>query len=261
MTLVLVAGTGTDIGKTISTSALVTAVKQAGRDVVVVKPAQTGFPGETGGDLDTVRDLTGETNLVGFVRYPEAMAPVAAAERAGMALLSLDDVAEKLRELDQPGRVVFVEGAGGLLVRLGGEDATDKSTQWTMADLSAKLPGAQTVIVTAMGLGSLNEAEMAVEVAKGRGMNVVGLVAGSVPASLAGIADAHACGDTDETGAITNLDEAIVATNLRDMADLTGVPFIATVPHGCAGQSSEEFSAAAPGWFTHYGKDWVDTLR
>lgn len=260
MTLVLVTGTGTDIGKTISTSALVAAVKQVGKEVVVVKPAQTGFPGATGGDLDTVRELTGETNLVGYARYPEPMAPVAAAERAGMELLALDDVVDRLRDLDQPGRVVIVEGAGGLLVRLGGKEAADKATQWSMADLSAKLPGAQTVIVTAMGLGSLNEAEMAVEVARARGMNVVGLIAGSVPEALAGIADAHAGGALDETGSITDVDTAIVATNLRDMADLTGAPFIATVPHGCAGRSAAEFTAVAPGWFTRFGRSWLQSL-
>ena len=86
MSIVLVTGTGTDIGKTIGTAALAAALREEGKEVHVVKPIQTGFPGPNGGDLDTVAELTGIDNLHGFVRYPEPMAPVAAAQRAGMRL-------------------------------------------------------------------------------------------------------------------------------------------------------------------------------
>ena len=83
MSIVLVTGTGTDIGKTIGTAALAAALREEGKEVHVVKPIQTGFPGPDGGDLDTVAELTGIDNLHGFERYPEPMAPVAAVIIAG----------------------------------------------------------------------------------------------------------------------------------------------------------------------------------
>ena len=148
MSIVLVTGTGTDIGKTIGTAALAAALREEGKEVHVVKPIQTGFPGPDGGDLDTVAKLTGIDNLHGFERYPEPMAPVAAAQRAGMRLPNATEIAEKIKLIDGPNRVVLVEGAGGLLVRLG-ED-------WALPELAALLPGSQTVVVTRLGLGCLN---------------------------------------------------------------------------------------------------------
>ncbi|MEJ5919930.1 dethiobiotin synthase [Corynebacterium sp. H78] len=254
MSIVIVTGTGTDIGKTIATATLAVAVEAAGLEAVVVKPAQTGFPGGRGGDADTVTELTGITNTHGFARYPEPMAPVAAAKRAGMPLLDVADTAGRIVALDGPGRVVLVEGAGGLLVRLGDD--------WALPELSEQLPGAHTVVVTSMNLGSLNTAELTVEVARSRGMNVVGLVGGSVPERLAGIAESDLASATerDDTDAITDVDEAIVATNLRDMSQLTGVPFLAKVAEGAGALSQSSFVAAAPGWMTATGRQWLAEL-
>ena len=239
MSIVFITGTGTDIGKTIATAAVAATLAAQGRRVVVVKPAQTGFPG-TGGDLDDVARLTGVTDLHGFVRYPEPMAPLAAARRAGLPTLGLGEAAARIRELDGPDRTVLVEGAGGLLVRLGsgvGDDGgAGGAGEWGLPDLAARLPGAKTVVVTSLGLGSLNTAELTVEVAEGRGMDVIGLIGGSLPAR-------HAAGEIDP----------IVATNLADLPHLTGVDVLGAVPEGAGAMERERFVAAAPGWFSESG--------
>lgn len=239
MSIVFITGTGTDIGKTIATAAVAATLAAQGRRVVVVKPAQTGFPG-TGGDLDDVARLTGVTDLHGFVRYPEPMAPLAAARRAGLPTLGLGEAAARIRELDGPDRTVLVEGAGGLLVRLGSGAGDDGGTggagEWGLPDLAARLPGAKTVVVTSLGLGSLNTAELTVEVAEGRGMDVIGLIGGSLPAR-------HAAGEIDP----------IVATNLEDLPHLTGVDVLGAVPEGAGAMERERFVAAAPGWFSESG--------
>ena len=239
MSIVFITGTGTDIGKTIATAAVAATLAAQGRRVVVVKPAQTGFPG-TGGDLDDVARLTGVTDLHGFVRYPEPMAPLAAAHRAGLPTLGLGEAAARIRELDGPDRTVLVEGAGGLLVRLGSGAGDDGGAggagEWGLPDLAARLPGAKTVVVTSLGLGSLNTAELTVEVAEGRGMDVIGLIGGSLPAR-------HAAGEIDP----------IVATNLEDLPHLTGVDVLGAVPEGAGAMERERFVAAAPGWFSESG--------
>ncbi|WP_295624455.1 dethiobiotin synthase [uncultured Corynebacterium sp.] len=223
MSVVIVTGTGTDVGKTIVTAAVAAALTSAGREVTVVKPVQTGHPG-TGGDLDDVRRLTGVRDLHGFARYPEPMAPLAAAGRACLPTLRLDDVAHRIRALDGPERTVLVEGAGGLLVRIG----AGGESEWGLPDLAARLPGARTIVVTPLGLGCLNAAELTVEVARGRGMDVAGLVGGSLPAG----------------------DDPVVATNLEDLPRLTGVDLLGAVPAGAGAMTREAFTAAAPHWLS-----------
>ncbi|ALA67484.1 dethiobiotin synthase [Corynebacterium lactis] len=233
MTVVLVTGTGTDIGKTIATAALATALRGAGKEVHVVKPIQTGVPGKDGGDLDTVRDLTGETNLHGFERYPEPMAPVAAAQRAGMRLPEVGEIAEKIRLIDAAGsnRVVLVEGAGGLLVRLG-ED-------WALPELAGHLPGHQMVVVTRLDLGCLNEAELTVEVARGRGVEVTALLGGKLPAQT----------------------DPIIETNLEQLPRITGLPLLGSAADGAGELDRETFEAQAPGWFEEAAlREWIAKL-
>lgn len=245
MTILFVTGTGTDVGKTVATAAIAAVARGAGRDVAVAKPAQTGFPGTggvlgRGGDLDDVAALTGITDLHGFVRYPEPMAPLAAARRAGMGTLSLDDATARVTALDGPGRTVLVEGAGGLLVRLGADGG---AREWSLPDLAARCPGARVIVVASLRLGGLNEAELTVEVARARGLDVAGLVAGSVPRAGVG---ANGVGE--------DTDRAIVRTNLDDLPHLTGVPLLGAVPAGSGSLPRAEFVAAAPGWFTEEGR-------
>ena len=58
--VVVVTGTGTEVGKTIATAALAAVVHERGSSVAVVKPAQTGLlPGQPG-DVDEVRRLVGD---------------------------------------------------------------------------------------------------------------------------------------------------------------------------------------------------------
>ena len=122
-------------------------------------------------------------------------------------------------------------------MRLGSGAGDDGGAgEWGLPDLAARLPGAKTVVVTSLGLGSLNTAELTVEVAEGRGMDVIGLIGGSLPAR-------HAAGEIDP----------IVATNLEDLPHLTGVDVLGAVPEGAGAMERERFVAAAPGWFSESG--------
>ena len=97
--------------------------------------------------------------------------------------------------------VVLVEGASGLLVRLADD--------LTLADIASDL-GAPIVIVTSMGLGSLNAAELTVEAAHNRGLKVLGLIGGSLPT---------------EPDLATRL-------NVEEMPQVTGVPLLICLPAG-----------------------------
>ena len=165
--IVCITGTNTDVGKTVATAALASAIAQAGAEVVAAKPVQTGeAPGQ--GDAAVISALAGVPAFERW-RYPEPLAPNVAARRAQRTTPPLRDVAAWVRGLDADNRVVLVEGAGGLLVRLGGAPGGE----YTLADIALEL-GAPLVVVTSLGLGSLNLAELTCVYAHSRGLVVAG---------------------------------------------------------------------------------------
>ncbi|BBZ13971.1 dethiobiotin synthase [Mycobacterium branderi] len=173
MTVLVVTGTGTGVGKTIATAALACHARQAGLDVAVCKPVQTGTDAGDD-DLADVARLSGVAKVVGLARYPQPMAPVAAAELAGMSLPTRDDVVGAIRCIDRAGRLTLVEGAGGLLVELA-QDGT------TLRDIAVGLDAAVLVVATAE-LGTLNHTALTLEALATHGVSCAGLVIGSWPA-------------------------------------------------------------------------------
>jgi dethiobiotin synthetase len=169
MSVLIVTGTGTGVGKTVLTAAL--AALAAGT-VAVVKPAQTGVGPDEPGDLAEVARLSGVTSLHEFARYPDPLSPQAAARRARMPGLDVGDVAARVRKLEHD--LVIVEGAGGLLVRFA-EDG------WTLLDLAHELD-ARVVVVTAAGLGTLNHTALTLRVLRDESIAVAGVVIGRWPA-------------------------------------------------------------------------------
>jgi dethiobiotin synthetase len=151
---VIVTGTDTGVGKTVVTAAVAAAATQAGLRAAVLKPAQTGTAGGES-DADAVRRLAAPATVRALVEYPDPLAPLAAARVAGRAPLMLADVLAAVEELAAEHEVVLVEGAGGLLVPMGGGS-------WTVADLAVAL-AAPAVVVARAGLGTLNHAALTLE--------------------------------------------------------------------------------------------------
>ncbi len=210
--IIVITGTGTDVGKTVTTAAVASVLSGRGRTVIPVKPVQTGEPAGSG-DVVTVEKLTGLPG-VELARYPEPLAPNVAARRAGMPPVERADLVARIRELDGPDRTVLVEGAGGLLVRLADD--------LTIADLAADL-GAPLLVVTSLGLGSLNAAELTVVAARDRGLHVLGLIGGSLPA------------------------EPDLATreNLAELPRVTGARLLGCLPASAGDLDRQEFREAA----------------
>ena len=167
MTVVIITGTGTGVGKTIATAALASCA----RDIAVCKPVQTGDDD----DLAEIARLSGVHEFVSVARYPDALAPVAAAAAVGRSLPSADQILDAVRSVDRPGRLTLVEGAGGLLVELA-------TAGVTLRELAVELD-APVLVVCAAGLGTLNHTALTLEALANRGISCAGLVIGSWPAS------------------------------------------------------------------------------
>lgn len=224
MTVLAVTGTGTGVGKTVAVAALACHARLAGIDVAVCKPVQTGT--DSGDDdLAEVTRLSGVTEAAGLARYPRPLAPVAAAEHAGMALPTRDDVVRLIRDLDRPGRLALVEGAGGLLVELAAAGVT-------LRDLAVDLGAAVLVTVTAE-LGTLNHTALTLESLAGHGVPCAGLVIGSWPRRPGVV-------ETSNRSALGRL-----------------APVRAALPAGAGSMSADEFAAMSTAAFD---RDWVTAL-
>ena len=89
MSILVITGTGTDVGKTVVTAAIAALARDRGSRVAVVKPGQTGVGVGEPGDLDAVRRLSLIDDLHEHVRYPDPLAPAAAARVSGLPLVSI----------------------------------------------------------------------------------------------------------------------------------------------------------------------------
>jgi dethiobiotin synthetase len=186
VSLLVVSGTGTGIGKTVTTAALAALARARGERVAVVKPAQTGEPPGAPGDLAVVAALTGLGDLHELARYPDPLSPEAAARTAGRPPLDLRQAADYIAALDQDRDQVIVEGAGGLLVRYDPAGST-------IADLAAMLD-APVLVVAGAGLGTLNHTALTLEALAARKLTCAGVVIGCWPdepglAELCNLAD------------------------------------------------------------------------
>lgn len=171
MSVLIVTGTGTDVGKTVATAALAACAKGA---VAVVKPAQTGVAAGAAGDLAEISRLTGITDVHEFVRYPDPLSPHHAARVSGRPELELSTAVQRIVDLDAVHDLVLVEGAGGLLVPFTGGD------RWTLVDLAASLH-APVVVVTDPGLGTINHTALTVDHLAQEGIALDGLLIGRWP--------------------------------------------------------------------------------
>ena len=183
MTVVVITGTGTGVGKTIVTAALASNAAQAGLEVAVCKPVQTGSgpDGQGDDDLAEVGRLSGVGHLVSVARYPDPLAPAAAAEATGRPLPTAAEILAALRAADRPGRLTLVEGAGGLLVEIAASGVT-------LRDLATEL-GAPVLVVCQAGLGTLNHTALTLEALESKALRCAGLVIGAWPASPDAAAD------------------------------------------------------------------------
>ncbi|UQX00091.1 dethiobiotin synthase [Streptomyces sp. RerS4] len=219
MSVIVVSGTGTEIGKTVVTSAIAAAAVAAGRTVAVLKPAQTGVGPEEPGDAAEVVRLAGASvTAVELARYPEPLAPDTAARRSGLATLAPAEIAEAASRLAAAHDLVLVEGAGGLLVRF------DEAGH-TLAD-AARLLSAPVLVVAAAGLGTLNTTALTTEALRARALSPLGVVVGSWP----------------------DAPDLASRCNLADLPEVSGTSLLGAVPQGAGSLSPTAFRTTAPTW-------------
>ncbi|MDQ1618924.1 MAG: dethiobiotin synthetase [Actinomycetota bacterium] len=215
MSVLVVSGTGTGVGKTVVTAAIAALAATRGSRIAVVKPAQTGVGADEAGDLDDVRRLAGVTDLHEHIRLRDPLSPAAAARREGVPALDLRDSAAKVRALADDRDLVVVEGAGGLLVRYDEDGAT-------IADL-ARAVQASVLVVADPALGTLNHTALTLEALAHRGIPLAGVVLGWWPR------------DPDLAS----------RCNIRDLETLAARPLAGALPEGSGVLDAPDFLLVA----------------
>jgi dethiobiotin synthetase len=142
-----------------------------------------------------------------------------------MPLPTRDQVLRLIRDLDRPGRLTLVEGAGGLLVEVADAGVT-------LRDLAVDLSAAVLVAVTAE-LGTLNHTALTLEALAAQGISCAGLVIGSWPAQPGLV-------ETSNRSALSRL-----------------APVRAALPAGAGSMDVAEFATISKAAFD---RDWVATL-
>ena len=141
---VLITGTGAGVGKTWVACALIRALRVAGKQVIAVKPVETGRSGQASKWEDGVRlaKATGqEQPTQAIIRLPLPGAPVLGGGGVE-GTIDFDALVVKIEGYIDEAEFGLVEGTGGLL--------TPVTWEWNMTDLAREL-GACALVVGKTG--------------------------------------------------------------------------------------------------------------
>ena len=202
-----ITGTDTGVGKTHVTAALLAELRRRGLPAAGFKPIACGADGRN--DARTYRQLMGNQvplDLLNPVYLRHPLAPSIAARLEGRRI-DLRQIAAFYYVLASDFSPVLVEGAGGLLVPI--------KRNYFVADLARQLD-LPVIIVARLGLGTLNHTLLTVRQAQAMNLKVAGVIL------------------NDTTGR-RGLAER---TNLKAIAELTGVPLLGVMPHGDRGKAA-----------------------
>lgn len=234
--VIIVTGTDTGVGKTIVTAAVAALLTRQRLDVHVYKPVQTGLiaadhpkRGELEqrysdvvvcGDAQLAGALAGCSYSTGAT-FELPMAPSAAAAKSADTLPTSEEHAGRIHKLLQHHDLVIAEGAGGLLVDLGGH---------TLADIGRHLQdefqiAVQVIVVARSQLGTLNHTALTVEALQYRGLLDLGVMLGAWPAQPS----------------------AVELSNRDELA--RSYPLPGLIPQGSGALTPSVFQTRAPSWF------------
>ncbi|HUR77603.1 MAG TPA: dethiobiotin synthase [Acidimicrobiales bacterium] len=150
--MIVVAGTGTEVGKTYSGAAIARALRAQGHTVIARKPAQSYDAADASTDASVLGAATGEAPETVCPRhrwYPVPMAPPMAASALGRPPFSTSDLVLETRGSLTDARVVLVESAGGAW-------SPQASDGLHVGDFADQLGADGVLLVADAGLGVIN---------------------------------------------------------------------------------------------------------
>ena len=168
---VFVAGTDTEVGKSVVAAAVCAALAARGERVVAFKPVVTGLdeePGEFGRDHELLAGAAGSGQTPSEVAPHGFGPPVSPHLAAELAQVTIEPAELVAAARAGGGDCVLVcEGVGGLMVPI--------TTGYLVRDLAVDL-GLPVVVAARPGLGTINHTLLTVGAARAAGLRVAGIV-------------------------------------------------------------------------------------
>jgi dethiobiotin synthetase len=167
--LVLVAGTGTDVGKTWVSARLLEAWRAAGLSVAARKPAQSFTAGSGPTDADVLGQASAEEPDLVCPRtrwYPVALAPPMAAAALGLAPPTLAGLVDELVWPRTTADIGLVETAGGV--------RSPQTTDADVIDVVSVVAPDRILLVADAGLGTINAVRLTMAALAGIGRGETG---------------------------------------------------------------------------------------
>lgn len=149
---VLITGTGTDVGKTFTSLALLHSFERRGIPCAYWKPLQSGAP-----DEQIIRQFSWKHVKVfdALQSYPTPAAPAHCVSIDTMPNISLMQIQERLQQIRREGIPTIVEGAGGVYAPINTEHDT-----WIDFLDHVQIP---CVLVGTSGLGTINHTTLSID--------------------------------------------------------------------------------------------------
>lgn len=197
---IMIAGTGTSVGKTYVAALFLDFLKSRGKDVGYLKLVSCG--GERADDCLYCEEKSGVKAEVAY-HFKLAASPHLAARQQGEEV----DI-HRLGEVvgaESPHDVLVVEGAGGLCVPLNDDIL--------LVDFMASHPMA-TILVACSGLGTINHTLLSVEALRSRKIPVLGII----------FSDEKSYGK----------DDLLVEDNMKIIARLSGLTILGRLPRSAS---------------------------
>lgn len=176
MPALFIAGTDTNVGKTIVTAGLAVALARKQQNVGVYKPVQTGSVSNF--DLDAVDELAGvyskRIERRSSYCFPVPATPWVSDTLAndGTETIDIDILLSTAKDMAASKDWLLLEGAGGLRVPI--------TSQFDMLDLMSAL-GFPVLLVTRPNLGTINHTRLSLDALAQSGLNVLGVIVSGMP--------------------------------------------------------------------------------
>lgn len=167
MTVVLVIGTDTEVGKTYVACRAVEALVADGHDVVAVKPVESGCGSELPEDGTQLAHAARQAApTAALQRLKTPVTPALAAEQEDVPL-DPERWCQTIRALEEKHDIVVVESAGGVL--------SPMTWTYNAIDLAVQL-SAKTIVVAANRLGTINHTLLTLRALDTARINTLGVV-------------------------------------------------------------------------------------
>ena len=183
---IFITGTDTGVGKTFVAVGLINALKEKGFNVCPMKPVETGCRTKKGKlipedtmSLIKASGIKEAIDVINPYRFKHPLAPSVAAELERKSIKK-EKIFSAYNYLSKKYDIIIIEGAGGIMAPL--------YKKYFFLDFISAL-NLPIIIISRPGLGTINHTLLTISAAKGRGVNILGVVINYAAKTKTGIAE------------------------------------------------------------------------